>query len=128
MVTLRQLAYQQLCTATVIISPPTGHSGDVWNKGETTRVKVTTINTTGLPLRDVVVTLRAYGAARVYPIWIWDGDMSWDEIKPGQSKAFWVYLKAIASGTSTLKTHICAEIVPYACKWKTRRDDRVYPA
>jgi len=128
MVTLRQLAYQQLCTATVTISPPIGYSGTVWNNGEIARVKVTVINTTGLPLRDVVVTLRASGAARVYPIWIWDGDMSWDEIEPGQSKAFWVYLKAIGSGTATLLAHICAEIVPYACKWKSRRDDRVWPA
>lgn len=126
MVTLRELAYDALGNVAVYIGEPYNYPGTVWNTGETAFVRVTITNNTGLTLRDVVATLRVYGAGEVYP-WhfmchnMLDGEASWDELQPYQSRYFIVRLRGRAAGTARMYAYIEAEIVPYASRHRATR-------
>ena len=135
MVTLKQLAYDTLSGVNIYISAPYNYSGNVFNEGETAFVEVKIKNITGLPLRDVVVNISASGAITIAPVIfpfpgafavLFDGQESWDEIKPYRTKKFLVRLKGKYSGNGYLRANICAEIVPFSCRHRATRSVIIY--
>lgn len=136
MVTLRQLAIDTLGNVSIFISAPYGYSGSVFNEKETAYIEIEVKNNTGLTLRDVVVNIYAYGAVKIFPIeisWpikiiLFDGEESWDELKPYETKKFPVRLKGKYDGSGYLYAYISAEIVPFASRYRTSRTITVLPA
>lgn len=107
--------------------------GSVFNEGENALVKVSVSNYTGFTLRDVVVTLYAYGAVKIDPISfmgipIFDGEESWDEIDPWDSEAFTVRLKGKYDGNGTLYAYVSAKVVPHSKVYRSKRTIKIYPA
>jgi len=120
---LSEHALEQLGLATVSISAPSGFGGSYWNPGEYALVKVRVTNSTGVPLRDVVASLRVTGRASVAPFpflpGLYDAEGYWKELEPGQSEVYWVRLRASSNmegGTVTMRASVCADIVPYVCR------------
>jgi hypothetical protein len=115
--TLRDLALQQLSKATVRIEGPSPYPGygDKWNVNELAIFKVTVINTTGLPLRDVLVLLRADDPAQViysyssYYLGFWASS----KLEPNASAVFYGVVYARRAGNAHIYAHIVGETVPY---------------
>lgn len=133
MVSLRQLAYDALANVSVYIGSLYGYSGTVFNQGEWAFFKVRVTNNTGLTLRDVVAKTYVFGAAKIDPIvifglTIYDGEESWGELEPYQSKTYTVRIKGTSAGTARIRVYISAEVVPYATRYRAGRDVTVVAA
>ena len=122
-------ALEQLKLVTVDIGTPTTDRGTFWNPGEGAYIMVTVTNTTGVPLRDVVVRLFVGGAASIYPYYFIDGTWYWAEIEPGETKDFYAILVADRAGNVHTSAAISAEVVPYVTNWHmTHRSDLIFPS
>lgn len=133
MVTLRQLVFDTLGNVSIFISTPYNYAGNVFNEGDTAMIDIEVRNNTGLTLRDVVVNIYVYGAVKIFPITFWgmlfyDGEESWDELKPYETKKFPVRLKGKYDGNGYIYAYISAEIVPFATRYRSSRTIIISPA
>ena len=114
----------------VTIGAPFGYVGNYWNSGEEAWVRVRVENTTGSPLRDVAVKLRATWGGR-YPtdttvIATWLDGISVEntdtiilgDMEPNDERLCYFRLRAGSAGSRALTTIISAEVVPYAAYHK----------
>lgn len=129
------LSYEALGGVSIYISEAYGYAGNLFDENdEKAFVSVEVRNNTGLTLRDVVVSIQASGAIMIYPMnWMHgivlvDGEESWDEIEPYETKSFKVRLKGRYSGNGYLNAYISAEIVPYSSRERTSRTIMVHPS
>ena len=136
MVTLWELYYAALGGISIFISEPYNYSGNVFDEDdEKALVDVEVGNSTELTFRDVVVEIYASQAVEISPIKspmgeviLFDGEESWDELKPYDSKKFIVRIKGKHSGNGYLLAYVSAEIVPYDTRYRTTRKITVHPA
>ena len=76
---------------------------------------VDVVNTTGFPLRDVVMKVSVTGGAKIES-WndLFGGEMWFEEMEPLTRKNFTVRLHAYSSGPVHIEAQISAELVPFA--------------
>lgn len=131
MSSLKQLAFDALGQVTVYVSEPYNYPGTVFNERELAFIKVTITNNTGLTLRDVVASTGLTGAAKIEP-WtfigftFWDGEESWAELRPYETREYYVRIKGMSSGAANVVVWISAEVVPYSSRYRAGRVFTVY--
>ena len=110
------------------IKPFTGSS---WNVGELALVYAEITNTTGAPLKDIVVETTIWGSGAVFqPFYKWDGNGGYlGDLEPGETwKNYVALLKGTYATSFSLLLTLSAEVVPYATVTPTYATYAVQPA
>ncbi len=119
---LTDTAFEHLKKIQVKLLPIVPIQASSWKAGKLALVYAEITNTTGAPLRDVVVESMILGTAAAYqPFASWDGNggLLYD-IEPGETwKGYIALLKGVAPGPFNLIVKIGAEVVPFASCWPT---------
>ncbi|HEX6325267.1 MAG TPA: hypothetical protein VFZ72_01750 [Jiangellaceae bacterium] len=122
MTTLSDAAFEHLKKIQVKLLPLKPVTGSSFNVGEYAVVYAEITNTTGLPLRDLVVETMIWGSAADYqPFYSWDGNGGTiDSLEPGEVwKNYIAFIVGKSTGSFTMLVKVGAEVVPFSSIWPT---------